>query len=206
MFFNGFAVPSETRVFQREYSNNWYSVEAYYLAKLCAELPLQLICPILCIAVSYYMTGQPMELNRFLMVLGVCVIQGLIAQSIGLVAGAVFSLQLGIFFVPAFCIPMLIFSGFFIKIRELFVCLRPIARLSFYKFSFENIIIAVMGFDRKKLHCSEDFCYFKSPKNFMEIMDIQESNFNYNVGMLILWYFGLQICLYVALKMKVRKY
>jgi hypothetical protein len=37
-------------------------------------------------------------------------------------------------------------------------------------------------------------------------MDIQESNFNYNVGMLILWYFGLQICLYVALKMKVRKY
>jgi ATP-binding cassette, subfamily G (WHITE), member 4 len=201
-----FTVPSESRVFHREYSNNWYSIEMYYLSKWFAELPLQLICPFMCVSVAYYMTGQPMELDRFLMMLGICTVQAMIAHAIGLLAGVIFSLQMGIFMVPAVSIPMLMFSGFFIKAREMFEFLRPLASVSFFRFSFENTLIAILGFERKKLKCLDEFCYFKWPKNFINLMDIKETNFDFNACMLVVWYLGLQLGLYVALKVRVRQH
>jgi len=43
-FTSSFPVPLEKLVVTREHMNNWYSLEAYHISKLLAELPLQVSC------------------------------------------------------------------------------------------------------------------------------------------------------------------
>lgn len=86
-------VPTETSVFIREHLNNWYSLPAYLTSKLVADLPLQMVCPSSFILIAYYFTGQPEEGFRLMMLWGICILTAIVAQLIGLVAGAAFSLQ-----------------------------------------------------------------------------------------------------------------
>ncbi|XP_026283648.2 ATP-binding cassette sub-family G member 4-like, partial [Frankliniella occidentalis] len=51
--------PLEAAVFFREYANNWYSLTAYYLAKVLADLPFMIVNPTVFLLVAYYMTDQP---------------------------------------------------------------------------------------------------------------------------------------------------
>lgn len=85
--------PLETSVFIREHLNGWYSITSYYFAKLVSDLPLLFICPTLLSLVAYYMTGQPEELGRFLMFWGMSLLTALLGQSMGLVFGSAFKLQ-----------------------------------------------------------------------------------------------------------------
>lgn len=52
-FTSSFPVPLEKLVVTREHMNNWYSLEAYHISKLLAELPLQVSCMHLEIRRSY---------------------------------------------------------------------------------------------------------------------------------------------------------
>lgn len=94
--------PLETSVFIREHLNGWYSITSYYFAKLVSDLPLLFICPTLLSLVAYYMTGQPEELGRFLMFWGMSLLTALLGQSIGLVFGSAFKLQVSrmILYIP----------------------------------------------------------------------------------------------------------
>ncbi|XP_069702594.1 ATP-binding cassette sub-family G member 1-like isoform X1 [Periplaneta americana] len=99
--------PVEKLVVMREHLNNWYSLEAYHISKLIAELPLQILCPTGFLLSAYFLTGQPPDGTRFLQFWAVYVLLAALAQSLGLVTGAAVEPQLGVFVVS---IPMLIFS------------------------------------------------------------------------------------------------
>lgn len=43
--------------------------------------------------IVYFMTAQPLELERFLMCLNICILTSLVAQSIGLLIGAAMSVE-----------------------------------------------------------------------------------------------------------------
>lgn len=81
----------------REHLNNWYSLEAYYISKVIANLPLQTICPTFFVAVAYFMTGQPLEIERLLMVWLIVLLTAILADSLGLAVGACCNIQV-IFF------------------------------------------------------------------------------------------------------------
>lgn len=88
------SVPCETQVFVNQcFLNHWYSLKAYYFSKLIADLPLQLICPTLFILIAYFMTGQPCEMHRICMLLTICILMAIMSHSLGLVAGAAFSVK-----------------------------------------------------------------------------------------------------------------
>ena len=57
--------PIEAAVFIREYLNNWYHLRSYFSVKVLSDLPLQILTPSVFISIAYYMTGQPMECDRF---------------------------------------------------------------------------------------------------------------------------------------------
>lgn len=112
---------------------------------------------------------------------------------------------MGIFIVPAMCIPILIFSGFFIRYRELFDCLKPLTYVSYFRYAYEGAINAIYAYDRPDLECTAPFCYFKSVKKFLQFLDMEKNLYSMDLLGLGIWLFVLQIILYITLSFKVRK-
>lgn len=196
--------PLETAVFIRERMNNWYSLSAYFCSKLVADFPFLILGPTLFLASSYYMTAQPMELERMVMLWGICVLTAWIAQLSGLLAGSSLPLELSVFCVPCSVIPMLVFCGFFVRFREMFDFLIPFTYIGYFRYSFEGAMQAIYGFDRANIPC-EKFCYFGKVSKFLESFDMEENNFTMDVSGLLVWIFVLHLALYASLVLRLRR-
>lgn len=88
-----------------------------------------------------------------------------------------FCLQNGAIFGPFFICPFLIFSGFFIQIKDAHPVLHWLFHISFLKYSLEGSSLAIFGYDRKKMECNEIFCQYVIPKKFLT--DVEMVNGDY---------------------------
>ncbi|XP_050077339.1 ATP-binding cassette sub-family G member 4-like [Anopheles maculipalpis] len=197
--------PLETKVFIRERLNNWYSLEAYYLSKIVADLPLQILCPSLFLAIAYYLTGQPLEWERFEKLCLVLLLLGIFAQTVGLLSGAAFDMQMATFFVPCFSIPSLLFSGFFVKPYEMNEYLSYISYTSFFRYSLQGSLQAIYG-NRTAFPCSKDICYYNKPGKFLKFMDTREDGYWENVYVLLGFIAAFQVILYIVLRFRLKIY
>jgi len=76
--------PLEMTVFRKEHQNSYYSVFAYYVAKVTADLPFCLITSFALITIIYFMTGQIFDSwSRFMYVVSINLLVTLTGQSIG---------------------------------------------------------------------------------------------------------------------------
>uniref|UniRef100_A0A182QY45 ABC transporter domain-containing protein n=1 Tax=Anopheles farauti TaxID=69004 RepID=A0A182QY45_9DIPT len=197
--------PLETSVFVRERMNNWYSLKAYYFSKLVADFPFLILGPSVFLAGAYYLTSQPMELDRIVMLWSICIFTSWIAQMTGLLAGSVLPLELSVFCVPCSVIPMLIFCGFFVRFREMFDFLIPLTYVAYFRYSFEGAMQAIYGFERANLPCSGEFCYFSKVPKFLESFDMLENTFVMDVCGLLGWVFVLHVALYASLAWRLKR-
>ena len=220
-----FLCPQECAVFIREYLNGWYSIKAYYMAKIVSDLPLQFVCPTLLMSIAYYMTGQPDDVGRFVMCWGICLLTAVIGHFIGLVFGSMFdmqvsyrkiyfkfidfqlilSLQLGVFLVPGVTIPIMIFSGFFIRIYEVPYFLRFLCNISFFRYSLEGFMRALYAYDRPLLNCLKGLCHYIDPKLFLQDFGMFGDNYGCDIGALLLWIVALKILFFISLIIRIKK-
>ena len=107
------------------------------------------------VSIVYYLTSQPLELFRYNMFLGTCLLISFVAQSVGLVVGAAMNVQNGVFLAPVMSVPFLLFSGFFVSFDAIPVYLRWITYLSYIRYGFEGTALATYSFDRPKLTCKQ---------------------------------------------------
>ncbi|KAK2585888.1 hypothetical protein KPH14_010476 [Odynerus spinipes] len=194
--------PIEASVFFREYQNHWYRLLPYYVSKILSDLPMQLLCPSCFFIIAYYMTGQPMESHRFTQAWLVSILLTILGQSVGIAVGAAFDTQLGTFLIPALSIPMFLFAGFFLKLREISVYYQPLCMISFFRYAFEGFVQAIYGSNRGPLVCPEAYCYWHSPKQILSMMDMPSVKFEIIVVVLIAWIFCLHVIIYAALRWK----
>ncbi|XP_065339513.1 ATP-binding cassette subfamily G member 4-like [Cloeon dipterum] len=195
--------PSEMAVMLREHLNGWYSIKAYYLARSIADVPLQIMCPTMFLLISYYMSNQPWEFNRFCNLWLVGILLTLLAQSLGLLVGAASDVKMGIFLVPVISIPMLLFSGYFVPVADIPVALRWLSRLSVFYYAFEACLIAIYGEGREKLECSQDYCHYVSPKKLLTDLHVQEEDFLICIYALVGYILLLRVLLYLTLKIRI---
>ncbi|XP_055692853.1 ATP-binding cassette subfamily G member 4-like isoform X2 [Lutzomyia longipalpis] len=198
--------PYESKIFYREYLNNWYGFLPYVYSKILSEIPCLMISILSTFIPIYYLSSQPVDTQRILLLVNIYLLTGFVALFAGLAIGTQFDPQLAIFMMPAIGLPLIVFSGYFIHYNELPVVLLPLTWISFFRYIFEGSFHAIYSFNRKNLDCHQIFCYFRSVPKILDLMDMKENTYTMDVLGIIGWIVLFKILFLIALKMKVRQF
>lgn len=144
--------PLSMKVLVKEYRNGWYSVGSYFVGQTLADLPICACNVVLAVAISYYLTGQARSTYewRFASLASLTVLATLVAQTQGLIFGALLmnSPQSTVFAAPASTAPLVIISGFLLRLRSLPVPLQIASKLSYFTYLMQGAVISRYGFNR----------------------------------------------------------
>lgn len=150
MCLTSLSFPLNMHVLLKEVRNGWYSIPTYFIGKTLADFPLEFILPTLTLMITYPLTGQPSSYMewRFLLATGIFVITSLIAQTQGLIFGALFmnAMQAAVFVAPVSTTPLILLSGFLIRISQMPVYLQRLSSLSYFRYAIESLTIIRYGF------------------------------------------------------------
>ncbi|KAI7815560.1 ABC subfamily G member 1 [Rhyzopertha dominica] len=195
--------PNEMSILTKEHFNRWYSLKMYYTSVTLVDIPLSVICCALFTIIIYWMTDQPFELQRLSMFFAISVMVVFVAQSFGLMIGAVFNVVNGTFLGPTLSVPMMMFAGFGVTLRDLPKYLYWGSYISYLRYGLEGYIGAIYGLDRPIIDCPEDmYCHYKYPKKFMTEIAMKGDQFYNDMIALVIILFFLRILAYVLLKWK----
>lgn len=110
--------------------------------------------------------------------------------------------QLGTFLIPASAIPMFLFSGFFILLSDLPPCLGWLSYVSYFRYPFEGLMLAIYGNGRPYLKCSLPYCHYKNPAKYLQDLDLGDGDYWIDIAGIIGWILFLRIVFYCILKWK----
>ncbi|CAG4966921.1 unnamed protein product [Colias eurytheme] len=196
--------PTEMSVFVREHLNYWYSLKAFYFAKTIADLPFQIVFSGVYVIIVYFMTSQPMQVDRVLMFTTVNILTALVAQSLGLLIGAAMKIETGVYLGPVTTIPVVLFSGFFVNFNAIPEYLHWLTYISYIRYGFEGAMLSVYGYGREKLNCSVAYCHFRTPSLFLKEMSMDHANFWIDVGALSAFFVFIRVISYLVLRFKLK--
>lgn len=108
------------------------------------------------------------------------------------------------FFGPILTVPLVLFSGFFIKLNDISIYLKFISYVSYIRYGFEGAMLAIYGYDRQKLKCSEPYCHYRNPDYFLESMSMNDAVYWIDVVALLGIFVLIRIVTYLFLRLKLR--
>ena len=144
--------PLDMHVLVKEFRNGWYGLSSYFLGRTLADIPFQLTLPVLAMSLSYYATGQPYSYMqwRFFSITAILILSSLIAQSQGLLFGAILmdKMKAAVFVAPAATTPIILFAGFLVRTQSIPRYLRPLSNLSYLRYAIEACLISRYGYNQ----------------------------------------------------------
>ncbi|XP_017792233.1 PREDICTED: ATP-binding cassette sub-family G member 1-like [Habropoda laboriosa] len=174
------AFPQEMRILSREHFNRWYRLAPYYISMLLVEIPFQTSCAATYLAVSYWLTGQPVETPRIISFMVVSIAASLTAQAWGFFIGATTPVKIAVFAGPIIAVLFSVF-GFCIRYMDTPHMFRWMFHISYFRASFHSLLHTVYGFDRMDLKCDDFYCHYKKPTQFLKEMDIADTSIANNL-------------------------
>jgi ATP-binding cassette, subfamily G (WHITE), member 1 len=115
-----------------------------------------------------------MELYRFGAYYLTILLLSLAAQGLGLISGSLMNVKFTLILGSFFICPFVLFSNFFIQSKDAARLFRWIFETSFIKHALSGSLIAIFGFNREKMDCELEFCYYRLPEKFMESLAITD--------------------------------
>ncbi|XP_076169704.1 ATP-binding cassette sub-family G member 4 isoform X2 [Ptiloglossa arizonensis] len=116
--------PMQMNILLKEHFNRWYSLKAFYTALTLVDLPITIFCCLIFTIIVYLITSQPLEMTRFLMFFAISLLVAFISQGTGLMIGAVFNIVNGTFIGPTLSVPLMMFAGFGVSLRDIPIYLK----------------------------------------------------------------------------------
>ncbi|KAG6445703.1 hypothetical protein O3G_MSEX004064 [Manduca sexta] len=153
--------PAEMSILSKEHFNRWYSLGSYYISITVVDLPISIVSCAIFSVIVYTMSSQPLEVARFSMFFAISLYTVLVAQSFGLMIGAAFNVVNGTFLGPTLSVPMMMFAGFGVTLRDLPSYLYWGSYVSYLRYGLEGFIGAIYGLNRPKLDCEEVYCHYR---------------------------------------------
>ncbi|XP_045495025.1 ATP-binding cassette sub-family G member 1-like [Colias croceus] len=184
--FSGVTVrfPEQVPIVRREHFNRWYNTGAYYASTLASILPTQTVCTLTFCCITYVMTGQPAEVLRFMTYCTTLVLVSYIAVCVGLFNGSLFNIKNAVIFGPFFITPFTIFSGFFLRYSDAPFIFRWLFHISFLKHGLVGLVISIFGMNRPKLVCTDIYCHYSKPTQFLKDNGMLDEKFSVAIGAL----------------------
>ncbi|VVC94252.1 unnamed protein product [Leptidea sinapis] len=174
-------IPTEMRLLKREYFNRWYSLKAYYAALTVSSIPVMVILGLVFLIIGFFMSGQLMELDRFILYAISGLMTAVCSEGLGLVNGSIVG--------PAIAAPLLALScygmGFGPYIERF---MKILMSASYLRQGLTGFCLALYQ-KRQPLDCKTEFCLYSEPSIFLR--DIGMSNESYLLQMVGLLIFTL---------------
>uniref|UniRef100_A0A1B0ABB5 ABC transporter domain-containing protein n=1 Tax=Glossina pallidipes TaxID=7398 RepID=A0A1B0ABB5_GLOPL len=197
--------PMEMTILLKEHFNRWYSLKAYYTAVTLIDLPISICASFLFTSIIYYFSHQPMEWPRFWMFFAISTLTVLAGQSFGLIVGSWFDVVNGTFLAPVLNIPMMMFAGFGVTLRDLPSYLKWGSHISYLRYALEGFVGGVYGENRGVLECEEaPYCHYRYPKKFLEEIAMRGDQFWFDIIALCVTIAIFRLISYVVLKAKIK--
>ncbi|XP_028164905.1 ATP-binding cassette subfamily G member 4-like [Ostrinia nubilalis] len=176
--------PTEVRLLRREYFNRWYSLKAYYAALTFSSLPVMASLGFLFLGICYFMSGQLMEWDRFILFSISGLLTAICSEGLGLLVGSAFSVTNGSIVGPAIAAPLLALCcygmGFGPTIET---SMRTLMSASYLRYGLSGFSLSLYQ-NRQAMECHEDFCLYADPN--LILRDVGMANDNYIIQVVAL--------------------
>ncbi|XP_021809152.1 ABC transporter G family member 9-like [Prunus avium] len=83
-----FTFPQERKMLEKERSSGTYRLSSYFISRIVADLPMELVLPAVFVTITYWMAGLKPTAGHFFHTLLVLLLSVLVAQGMGLALGA----------------------------------------------------------------------------------------------------------------------
>ncbi|CAH0714230.1 unnamed protein product, partial [Brenthis ino] len=199
--------PDELPILKKENFNNWYNLKTYYAAILVTSIPLQISFSLVYTAPSYVISGQPLELSRFLMYTLVLINMTLIADAIGNIIGTCTDPVNGTFFGAISTCFMIVFGGFLVLPSHMPKIMRYVSHISSIKYAFEALAVSLYSNGRAPIVCPDghDYCHLKYPKEILHLLDIESNTYWLDLGIMFAELIVLRFIVFYTLRRKVNR-
>ncbi|XP_029032171.1 ATP-binding cassette sub-family G member 4 [Osmia bicornis bicornis] len=198
--------PMQMSILLKEHFNRWYSLKAFYTATTLIDIPISIFCCLIFTLIVYFITSQPLETTRFSMFFAINLLVVFIGQGIGLMIGAVCNVVNGTFIGPTLSVPLMMFSGFGVSLRDIPGYLKWGTYISCLRYGLEGFISAIYGYDRPVLACKEKtvgYCHYKYPSKFLSDIAMEGDQFWNDIMALITILIITRSTAYFLLKWKI---
>jgi ABC-type multidrug transport system ATPase subunit len=133
--------PAEIAVFKRERAAQMYRVSTYYLSKNFAELPLQLLLPIIYGTIAYWMISFQATAKAFFTFLVFLVVIAFTSQSLGImISAAVPNITVANIVAPLVLIVLVLFGGLYANNQTFWAGISWIQYLSYVNYAFKALM------------------------------------------------------------------
>jgi ABC-type multidrug transport system ATPase subunit len=130
-----FVFGPERGVYYRETSSGLYNTLPYFLAKVIAELPINILAPFVFASIIYPMMGLRSGFEAFFVFLGILIILCQIPYAVGLViAVAAKDQAVALNLQPLVMLPVMLLAGFYLSIDSIPVWIRWLGHTSFIRY------------------------------------------------------------------------
>ena len=194
-------------VFQREYSKRWYSLTSYFLAKTSSDIIFQILTPIVFFTPVYWIVDFRQTPDAFFWSLMTVLILCLCACSWGyFIACIAPGSDIVNIISPTLLLPFLIAGGFLVNSGSLPSYISWLSKLSFFRYSYENLMILEWKNRRFDCHNQTEVCVYKSGNEVLDFFSIDKSQFWMNTFCMIILLLGCRLLAFLLLYRKTRFY